>query len=138
MLTCRENKTVADIVSGRMRRRKMLVAIFMIVLFLVNLAGSIYMKQRILGVLGTSFQRSGSALAGMKTGTPQEASLKSMLISSDKELRELMTAAIFRDINWRIFLFGSILFMFIVSLWACGHLERIIKKLEEEKQGKGS
>jgi hypothetical protein len=136
MLTSRENKTIADIVSGGMRKRKMLAVIFAITLFLANLTGSFYMKHEISRTLGASFQRSGSALMGLQAKTPKEASLKSMLISSDKDLRELMATVTFADINWRMLFLSMILFMFVISIWSCGHLERIIKKLEEERQGK--
>jgi len=136
MLTNRENKIITDIMSGKMRQRKMLAVIIVAVVFLINLIGSFYIKNKITTTLEELFRSSNSLFIKLETKTPAEASLKSMVSDSNEELYKLMKTLAVRDINWRIILFASIIFMLILSFWISTYFKRIIEKLQKEKESK--
>jgi hypothetical protein len=136
MLTNRENKVISDIMTGRMQKRKILATAFLLLIFLINLLISINMKNKKLNTLEKLFQNSNSVLLNMETRTQKEQAFKTMLVNCEKESHSLTTTLVARNINLRIYFLSCIIFMVIIYMWVSSYHERIIRKLQEERQNK--
>jgi hypothetical protein len=134
MLTEKENKIIRNIVNGRMRRIRIYSFVFMATIFLILLVFSLNVKNKISGNLERTFGRSESSLMKIETKTKLEERLKSMLSESDNELKKMTYAVIVATITWRLVWFGTLFFMAILDLWNLNIFERIIKKLQEERE----
>ncbi|OGX16257.1 MAG: hypothetical protein A2166_03805 [Omnitrophica WOR_2 bacterium RBG_13_41_10] len=134
MLTEKENKIIRNIVNGRMRRIRIYSSVFMATVFLILLVFSLNVKNKTSGILERTFGRSESSLMKIETKTKLEERLKSMLSESDNELKKMTYAVIVASITWRLIWFGTIFFMAILELWNLNIFERIINKLQEERE----
>jgi len=136
MLTNKESKILRNILNGKMRKFHIYGIILTAVIFIIIMIASLNVKNKLSKFLDIKFEQSNSALTKLETKTELEDSLKSLLLESDEGLKNMTITAISVSFNWRIWWFGTVLIWTITNFFGFSSLERIIKKLQEEKETK--
>lgn len=134
MLTEKENRTITDIMSGRRRRMEIRDTTIFATIFLIVFIISFPVRDKLSNTVEEFKEFTSHSIMQIKTNTELEKKLKSDLVETNHLLLKISTTHMNNHLNWLLFCPASWFAFIAWELYNCRKLERIIKKLQEERK----